>query len=772
MKSIRTSVFVILLLMMASATTAQKSTLKGFIYDSNTGEPVMFANIWLPELVRGAVSNDQGFYILEDIPEGNVKARIFCIGYDTLFDQVSLEAGGVHIKDFYLHPASYELNEVLISSDNITREKSTHISDITILPEEIKMIPSTGSMPDLIQHIQTLPGVVSSGDVGGQIYIRGGAPVQNKVLLDGATIFNPIHSIGLFSVFDPDMITKADVFTGGFNAEYGGSISSIMDITSKYGNVYRHTGKAELSTLGTKLTLEGPLVKKDDKSLSNISYLLNARHCFYDEAIKLYYQYSGNETPFTFTDLYGKISFFTGTGFKANIFGFHFTDLAGNDDSPVHFGWTNKGIGGHILIMPSRSSTLIEGHFALSNYDMEMNEMPYLPRTSKVSNVNAGLAFINYFGDNHFRYGFDLLSLKTDYLFFTTEYNSTRQLEFNTEISGYMTLHIQKGNLLLDPGLRLQYYSSLTKMSPEPRLSAKYNFTETFRVKCALGLYSQNLISGTSDRDVVNFFNGYLSAPVNIKSRFEGKDMPDMLQKSQHIIAGFEKDFAGKVFVNAEFFYKNYPQLINYNRNKLYNDLDYPDKPDIETKDFVYEKGMVEGMDISARYFTKKMQFTLNYSLSYSWRYFEMPDGSLYKYHPHYDRRHNLNFLASVWFGKKDSWQASIRWHYGSGFPFTKSVGYFEDLQLDENALTNYLTQNGTLTFYYDDLNTGRLPYYQRVDASLKRTWQLRKNMDFEAEFNIINVFDEENIFYINRISGQAVYQLPFLPGLRAGLSF
>ncbi len=134
-----------------------------------------------------------------------------------------------------------------------------------------------GSEPDFAQYVQVLPGVIFTGDQGGQLYIRGGAPIQNKVLLDGMVVYNPFHSIGFFSVFDSDIIRSADVYTGGFNAEYGGRISSVMDIVTKDGNRNRQSGKISASTFGSKLLLEGPLFKTEDQSKTSLSYVFSGK---------------------------------------------------------------------------------------------------------------------------------------------------------------------------------------------------------------------------------------------------------------------------------------------------------------------------------------------------------------------------------------------------------------------------------------------------------------------------------------------------------------
>ena len=134
-------------------------------------------------------------------------------------------------------------------------------ADPKITPKDLEMIPTIGGEADLAQYLQIVPGVVFTGDQGGQLYIRGGSPVQNKVLLDGMIVYSPFHSIGLFSVFDTDIIRNTDVYTGGFNAEYGGRISSIMDIKTRDGNKKTFEGKLSANTFGSKLLMEDILTR-------------------------------------------------------------------------------------------------------------------------------------------------------------------------------------------------------------------------------------------------------------------------------------------------------------------------------------------------------------------------------------------------------------------------------------------------------------------------------------------------------------------------------
>ena len=168
------------------------------------------------------------------------------------------------------------LNAVDVTAEQVEKIETPNVGVQKIDPVAINKLPSVGE-PDLAQYLQVLPGVVFTGDQGGQLYIRGGLPIQNKVLLDGMVIYNPFHSIGLFSVFDNDIMRSADVFSAGFGAEYGGRTSSIMDITTRDGNKKHLSGKVSASTFGAKLTLEGPLQKLKEDGKGSSSFLLSGK---------------------------------------------------------------------------------------------------------------------------------------------------------------------------------------------------------------------------------------------------------------------------------------------------------------------------------------------------------------------------------------------------------------------------------------------------------------------------------------------------------------
>ncbi len=765
-----------LFILMAFVTTlqAQEGVIRGFVYEKETGEPVIFTNVYLHRTTHGAATDVNGYFTISRIPAGNYTLMVSYMGYDTLREQVTISGSQVITKKLYLSKASYDLGEVQITAEQAEARTDTRTSVIKITPKQISRIPTIGGQPDLAQYLQVLPGVVFTGDQGGQLYIRGGAPIQNKVILDGMVIYNPFHSIGLFSVFDTDILRNADIFTGGFNAEYGGRISSVMDLTTRDGNKKRLAGKAGLSTFGAKMMLEGPLVKQKDDSKGSVSFILTAKNSYLKESSEIFYNYIDTAgLPFNYTDVYGKVSINAGNGSKVNLYGFNFNDKV-DYTNLANYNWKSSGAGANFVVIPGSNPVLLEGNFAYSSYKIGMEEQAQPSRSSVINGFNLGLGFTYFLGKNEIKYGLEMLGFKTEFDYFNSLGIRYNQTENTTEIAGFVKYKMTKGKLLFEPGFRIQYYASLSNFSPEPRVAAKYNVTDKFRIKMAAGLYSQNLLSANSDRDVVNLFYGFLSGPDNLQEKYKGKDVKHKLQKSEHIVVGFEIDPLPFTTINIEGYYKNFSQLTNINRNKIFVDADpYTNQtspnyvPDYYRKDFIIEDGNANGIDLALKYDRQKIYLWAVYSLAYVNRSDEMDD-----YVPHYDRRHNVNLVSSYRFGEEMSWEVNLRWNFGSGFPFTQNQGFYEKLPFDNGVYTNYLTENGLIGIVYGELNAERLSYYHRLDLSIMKRIRIGDNSLLEANLSVTNLYDRDNIFYINRLTNERIYQLPIMPSFGLTFSF
>ncbi|MDG1916386.1 MAG: TonB-dependent receptor [Flavobacteriales bacterium] len=731
---------------------AQKGSVRGFVYDKENGEAIMFCNVIIEGKSIGASTDVNGFFNITNVPVGKHTLFVTYVGYDTLRQEIVLKDKQILNQKLEISPSSVQIETVTVSADRQEMKTEVKVSVTKITPKDIKIIPAIGGEPDLAQYLQVLPGVVFTGDQGGQLYIRGGSPIQNKVLLDGMIVYNPFHSIGLFSVFDTDLMRNADIYTGGFGAQYGGRISSIMDITTKDGNKNRLAGKVSTNTFGSKLMLEGPFFKKG----GNSSFIMSAKTSYLDKSSKLLYTYIDTAgLPYSYTDLYGKISVNSSNGSKWSLFGYNYRDKVSYKDVS-NLGWKSGGIGSNFILVPSGNSTIIEGAFAYSSYLIRLEEAIVNPRQSGINGFNLGLNFTTFNADNELQYGLEVLGYQTDFDFTNATGLLTEQKENSTELSGFIRYKIKTNKLILDPGIRIYKYNSIAATF-EPRLGAKFLATDNLRFKLAAGKYSQNLVSTNSDQDVVNLFYGFLSAPDNLPDEFKGEEVVNGLQMANHLILGLEYDISSKIDFNLEGYVKDFTQLTNINKDKL----------TLSDPDFIVEEGLAKGVDLVLKYNDPKFYFWLVYSLGHITR-----SGEDIEYNPHFDRRHNVNLVSTYKFGVQKNWSFDARWNIGSGFPFTQTQGFYPSMDFSDGINTNYTSESGELGIIYAGLNEGRLPWYHRLDIALKKEQKLSKHSTFEWNVGVTNVYNRENIFYFNRIEYKRVNQLPFMPSAGMSLSF
>ena len=773
----RTALLTLLLITVAfTCGRAQSAIVRGNVFDGDNGEPIAFGTVQLvgPNGINKGVNTDiDGFFSFANLPIGDFTLIATYIGYDSVALDVNIAvANEIEYKRITLQPAGLQLETVSVSARREQARSDVAVSKVTFSGDEIMAVPATGGEPDIAQYLTVLPGVVSTGDQGGQLYIRGGSPVQNKLLLDGMTIYNPFHSIGLFSVFETEAIRSADVYTGGFNAEYGGRISAIVDIKTREGNKKEFSGLVSASPFQAKVLVEGPLKKLNPNSGGSISFLLTGKQSLLPNTSKSLYGYAVQDNffnlsdtsslrgediglPYDYRDLYGKISFVGGNGSKLNLFGFNFTDEF-EVPGVAALNWSNNGGGASFNLVPPSSNVVIDGVVSASAYDVALLEASGDPRSSQIANYTAQLTF-TYFGDQTtFSYGFDFNGLNTEFSFVNPVGITFTQQDFTSELNGFAKWKRQFGKLIVEPGARVQYYASQNAVSLEPRLGLKLNASDNLRLKAAGGLYSQNLISTQNDLDIVNFFQGFLVGPERQLLEPDGETpTSDNLQKALHAIAGVEVDANDQLTFNVEAYYKGFNRLIELNRNKL----------SAADPDFVTLDGMAYGGDVSAEYRTGRMLLAGNYSLGYVTRTDETGE-----YPTSFDRRHNVNAYGTYVFGNDNVWEFGFRFNFGSAFPFTQTLGFIEEPDLSTRpVLPAILTGNGGLgVLLSPDRNGGRLSDFHRMDLSLQRTFRFSDDARLEVTASVTNAYNRENIFYVDRISNRRVNQLPTLPALGA----
>lgn len=780
----RSGLLACLLLCLSLSAFAQSGIIKGFVYERSSGEPMIFTNVILMDTKFAVQTDVNGYFSMTQVPEGTYTLFTTVIGYDTAKTTVTIKPGEVVSKKIFLVRRERQLKGVEVSARKVEKITQIGAGTTSVTPREMKLMPSAGGEPDIAQYLQVVPGVVFTGDQGGQLYIRGGAPSQTGILLDGVTIYNPFHSIGLYSVFETDAIRNVDVQSAGFNAQYGNRTSAILDVRTKDGNKNRLSGKVSASPIMSRAMLEGPLVKPQKEGGASATFLLSAKYSYLDKTSKSIYGGLGEPfksgLPYNFTDLYGKVTINGDNGSKLNLFGFNFDDKANVLQPELHteianMHWRGTGGGATFVVTPGSSSALINGRFAYSKYNIDYKEANYIPapgsssdgtRNSGIDGFEAGLDFTYYLPKySQLKYGIEVNSFHTSLDYFNSIGNTTTLDRRHTSAAVFVMYRKNFGEkFIFEPGFRAQYYSALSTVSPEPRLGMKYNITKNIRLKAAGGLYSQNIISTKSDRDVVNLFTGFVLSPdVEIKNT-SGERVPNNLQTAYHALGGIEVDVKAVEF-NLEPWYKKFTQIIELNRDKL-----FPSDPDFQAG-----YANAKGLDLSARYNQNRVY--LWGVVSYQNVTYTTIDAKGLKqtYPPPFDARWNINLLASYTAGKKKDWEFSTRFNVRSAFPFTQTQGYYENLNMAPGGHIDQdpVTQNGQIAILYADaINGGRLSWYHRLDISARKRFIFTQYSNLETTLSISNVYDRNNIFYVDRIANTRVYQLPVFPSLNVTWNF
>jgi hypothetical protein len=756
-------ILVFLALVTSMPAISQTGTIKGFVYDSSTGQPLPMATITLIDKTLGVISDAGGFFLIPRVPAGSQLVKVSFLGFEDQLQTVTVKSEGVEQLVVNMKPQVYELQSATISAERRRQEHINPVSAHHLNPLTLSKIPGMTGQSDLAEYLQVIPGIIFTGDRGGQFYVRGGEPVQNLVKLDGMTIISPFHSVGFASVFDTEIIGTADVYTAGFGSRYGGRLSSVIDVKTRLGNRREFKSKASASTFGYGFTLEGPLKKMTEKNPSSVSIILSNKGSYIRKTAKTLYPYlDSTGIPFNYNDLYGKVSIVGRKGDQLDLIGMHSADGA-DYTGLVRSTWENTGGGVRFLVSPSSSNLLFESTLFYSDYRGNFLEPSKRPRTTKY-NTLEGMFKMYYNGPvMKLVWGTEMNVSNTLHTFTGTSNLLKVDEYFSTEVFTYLEGTFETQRFLIEPGLRLHYYADKSNFSPEPRLKVRYRINDLLNLNFASGMYSQNLISTNSTEDVMNLFQGYYISPAYVQNTFRGKYIDNKIQLAWHAVLGLSYFGPQNLKLSVEGYVKDYYRMINYNRYRLYDiilDIEAPnDYPEYQLKYFVFEKGWAYGIDFLADWNSPKWNFYLAYSLGYVIR-----NDEFIQYSPHFDRRHNLNLVFGYKLGTNKNWDLKARWNLGSGFPFTQTYGLYENLVTGPGQFSLDPATSGALNIWYASINGGRFPWYHRLDIAIQRTWKFNSGQNIELAISVMNVYNRQNVFYIDRITMQRINQLPFLP--------
>lgn len=741
----------LLLLFLNMEIAAQNSsTLRVLVISEQEGTPVIGATVLLTEpdadSLYVGVTNADGFHEFSAITPRTYRIHISFIGYETHRELLTLEPGETRVYRPELERGSAELGELTVRAIGgaVRREAGRQ----TITAELINRVPSPGPGGDLVSYLQTQPGVVSGGDRGGELFIRGGTPPQNLILVDNLPVIKPFHISNLFSSFPQELISRVDFYAGGFGAEYTGATSAVMDVNLRQGNMRGFEARAAASPYMLSVLAEGPL-KRDEQSL-----LIMGRTSMIDQTGQ---PLTGTEIPLEFYDLTARYSV-NWPGLTCSVTGL-FTHDSGriNPERDLRLSWSNTAIGSRCLGYAEDLDQAIDltvGYTGFSSSETGFND------TVRESNITMGYLGLNNawnMRDLSVKYGARLDIIQFKALLedpFAERFGAGTRFsmldssldEIISTVNLYASAEWQIApNVQVTPGISSQVLLSRIQPTFEPRFRMSWNpgGNDRREINLAAGRYMQVREAISDERDAGTVF--YVYKPIEAN---------DPLPESIHGILGYRHQIGRNMEVSLEGYYK---------RHKNVPVAQWTREPG-NTLNTALAKGDTYGADIQVEYEIGSLFVALGYGLSeisYSADASELRawlDRGTFEYNPSHDRRHQLNIVSSYRFA---GFTAGVTWFYSSGNPYTKLFAL--DMMLDVSQRT-YYRDRGKIVSLYSEPFDARFPSFQRLDLSLSRMFTFSRGSSIEMEVGAINSYNIQNVFYYDVNTLQQVDQLPFMP--------
>ena len=720
-------------------------------------------NIYIENTSYGTVSNTYGFYSLTVPDSDSVLVSYSFVGYER--QNLRLGSSSVRQIDVELLPVN-QLNEVVVSTKRESEKvsESVQMSKIDVPIYQIKKIPAFLGEKDVIRVLQLMPGVQKGTEGQTGLYVRGGGPDQNLIILDDAVVYNASHLFGFFSVFNGDALKSVELTKGGFPARYGGRLSSVVEMNMKEGSKEKLHGEGGIGLISSRLTLEGPLLKKKS------SFLISARRTYIDVlAAPLIAQsqtsYDSKVKPgYYFYDLNAKINYDFGAKNKLYLSGyfgqdrFSIREKSTNSENRSGLNWGNATATlrwNHLINQKLFVNTsLIYSHF---NFNIFANDKDY--DQGKLTD-EFSLKYNSLIRD---------FSLKTDFDFYP---NTKHSIKFGVQVTPHrfvpsalavagdfskddIELQAEPINtieagvyvedtwqpfdaLKVNAGFRLSNFQTATKtyIRPEPRLSAALKLADDFSVKASYAKMNQyvHLLSNTG-----------LGLPTDLWVPTTDKIAP---QQSTQAAFGFAKDLEDPALaLTLEGYYKRMDNIISYKEGSSFISLDGENSNEINWEDNVTAgKGWSYGGEFMVQKKTGRLSGWVAYTLSWTkWKFPELNFGETF--YPRYDRRHDISVVGIYELNKRITLSAT--WVYGTGNALTLPVSKYAtngNTYLPGNYGSSYYGNNTT---EYDKKNSFRAEAYHRMDFAIQ-FHKKKKRHERTWEFGLYNAYNRKNPFFYN----------------------
>ncbi|MEM9997426.1 MAG: TonB-dependent receptor [Bacteroidota bacterium] len=719
---------------------AQTDLVRGLVQDGDSGQPLPGATVRLRALQPGTsplltTTDQDGRFRYVGRFAGQFALEVSYVGYQTALDTLALGADAVVNLVIPLTPGAL-LGEVRVEATG--GAAALVAGQQSIRPQDLARIPTPDLSGDLASYLQALPSVVAVGDRGGGLYVRGGTPPQNLVLMDGAIVFQPFHIVGFFSAFPQDLVANAEFFASGFGARYSGRTASVLDVTMREGNYQRYTGSGSLSPFLLSVQAEGPLAP------GAVSVLGSARLSVLEQAAPLY----GETLPLRFGDVFLKLAradAATGRCSATGLYTFDEGQIDPDDPDGDVFSWNNAALGARCLVLPQDTDYEMEVNAGVSYVGNAVGRSTRPGRSSSATVYHASLHLTRL--SPRLRWDGGLFTRINDLSYelggqFEGVGGANQRL---FALGGYFETTWQPGfGLDVRPGLNVTTYLGDFPTSLEPRLRLTWKpwgVDGPTQFSAAGGVYRQTINGISDERDAGSVFLAWLPNPLG-----------DGQTEALHAMVGVRQRVGPFTLVSEGY-------------AKRLDDLAVPIWSAIArfTTALTPAEGSVYGLDARLEWRRGSTYAFVGYGLARTeYAIFQAPltggEVAEQTYNPPHDRRHQVNALLSFELG---GFETSIRWQYGSGLPFTRPFGFDNVVPLF--PLPDVSTAPGVPRVLYREPFNGRLPAYHRLDVSVSRTWPVGPG-DLSLQAGAINVYDRANLFYFDIFTVRRVDQLPLLP--------
>jgi len=730
---------------------AQRSIVRGTVVAASDGESIPGVNIVLLQsdsLVTGTVSGSDGIYALPQLMAGTYVLRATFVGFAMYSETLRIGRNDRLIINLVLEVAETELGEVIVEGDRGAGITRVLAGQTTITPADVDRIPSPDVSGDLVNILTTLPGIVSLGDRGGQLFIRGGEPWQNLVMLDGMWVYQPFHILGFFSSFPSEILKEVNVYAGGYTSQYGGRLSSVIDVTSRNGDKRKYAGTGSIAPFVSGFSLEGPVVT------DVLSFLVSYRTSVIEEGASHLVK---GDLPFEFDDLFAKVHAFVNSNSQISLSLLRTNDkgsvFEGNEFQPEQIiQWKNRAASVRYFVFPRAFPVMAEFIISGSRLKTSQSGADETVRFSKLSSINTNVNVTHFKRNAEIKWGLFARTLEMQSSLDGIFQGFSDRTEYNTEVGIYVEPEIRTYNgWQIRMGLRIHSFPSKNSGFLEPRLRAvKTNDKDEYTF--AMGSFHQEIIGLVDRRDAAGVFTAWTSSPYERK-------VPEAL----HLILGYRRSLSQSTEISIEGYAK-----------KL-NNLFIPEWtafPRFTTR-LQSADGRVFGGDLRLEYRNKTFSGFVTYGLS-SVRYTAKQEGielwygeKSLDFRPAHDRRHQLNVVASFDLRPFD---VNVRWQYGSGLPYNRALGFDGFLLVDGNL--DVFTDAGNRRVIYEKPYNGLLPTYHRLDITLQRLIDLPGRAQLTTMVGLINAYDRRNLFYLDVFTLRRVDQLPLIPTFGVKIEF